>query len=240
MSSIDELVRTRSTAAKAQSLPVASRSSSRLRRRVSSSASRRMFWKSTAIFVHATSRPRTGLGARPFQASADRMSEAVNSAVFSGGRVDIRLCSLPRTAAESGRSVVVATTQTQFTRLYFPQVARDSRTARSGKQANALFAIGFDLQCDPEYATYRAQLADRRAVVAIARARAAASRAALIRRRLAPAATSSPLVLPATCCGEWLKQGFDRVAASAARDRARRSASWRRRWPPAALRASGA
>jgi hypothetical protein len=50
-----------------------------------------MFWKSTAIFVQATSIPRTGLGARPVQASAERMSDAVNSAVLSGGSDDIQL-----------------------------------------------------------------------------------------------------------------------------------------------------
>src|SRR6185437_12739963 len=74
---------------KAQSLAVASRNSSRLRRTHSSTVSRRMFWKSTAIFVHATSIPRTGLEALPLQASAERMSEAVNSAGLSGGRIDI-------------------------------------------------------------------------------------------------------------------------------------------------------
>ena len=46
-----------------------------------------MFWKSTAILVQTTSIPTTGLGARPVQASADRMSEAVKSAGLSGGAV---------------------------------------------------------------------------------------------------------------------------------------------------------
>ena len=46
-----------------------------------------MFWKSTAILVQTTSMPSTGLGARPVQASAERMSDAVKSAGLSGGGV---------------------------------------------------------------------------------------------------------------------------------------------------------
>ena len=48
-----------------------------------------MFWKSTAILVQTTSMPSTGLGVRPVQASAERMSEAVKSAGLSGGGVVI-------------------------------------------------------------------------------------------------------------------------------------------------------
>ena len=77
---------------KAQSAPLAPRSSSRLRFRHSSTPSRRMFWKSTAILVQTTSIPRTGLGVRPVQASAARMSEAVKSAGLSGGGVVIEPC----------------------------------------------------------------------------------------------------------------------------------------------------
>ncbi len=84
----DPAHRDRARARKAQSGPVASRSSSRLRRRQSSTASRRMFWKSTAILVQRpTSMPDRGLGCRPVQASAERMSEAVKSAGLSGGRL---------------------------------------------------------------------------------------------------------------------------------------------------------
>ena len=53
----------------------------------SSTVSRRMFWKSTAILVQTTSMPTTGLAARPVQASAERMSDAVKSAGLSGGGV---------------------------------------------------------------------------------------------------------------------------------------------------------
>jgi hypothetical protein len=46
--------------------------------------------------VQATSMPTTGLAVRPFHASADKMSEAVNSDVLSGGKVDIRLTNSPQ------------------------------------------------------------------------------------------------------------------------------------------------
>ena len=90
-----------SAARKAQSAPVAPRNSSRLRRMHSSMPSRRMFWKSTAILVQTTSIPTKGLDYRPVQASAERMSDAVKSAGFSGGGVviDLRPPTNPRKRA---------------------------------------------------------------------------------------------------------------------------------------------
>src|SRR5262245_17519102 len=89
-----------------------------------------MFWKSTAIFVQATSRPSTGLGVRPFQASADKMSEAVNSDVLSVGKLDIRCDLSPGYDANSDRGRwPLATTHDTVHGLCFPRIAADSRTA---------------------------------------------------------------------------------------------------------------
>src|SRR3954471_3806721 len=99
-----------------------------------------MFWKSTAIFVHATSSPRTGRGARPVHASADRMSEAVNSAGLSGG-TDIK--------RESSRIVERSVTDSSSERCdavgfrvvrgdFLTSCARFSHTD-GGTQANLLF-----------------------------------------------------------------------------------------------------
>src|SRR6185312_13120208 len=102
-----------------------------------------MFWKSTAILVQATSMPSTGLAVRPFHASADKISEAVNSDVLSGGSVDIRLLTLPRECRESERGwTVIATTQNTVHGQYYPEGRAGFWHSSKGKQANVLSPLG--------------------------------------------------------------------------------------------------
>src|SRR5690349_15855756 len=98
-----------------------------------------MFWKSTAIFVQATSRPSTGLVVRPFHASADKMSEAVNSDVLSGGRIDIRCVLSPvRPQILAVRWPPATTHDTVHGYLFSVDCARFSHS-HVRTQANSLF-----------------------------------------------------------------------------------------------------
>src|SRR5579872_7143706 len=82
----------------------------------------------------------------PFQASAERISDAVNSADFSGGRLDMRpVTSRPLVAAyprAAPRGVPVASLWTVSGCGLLTSYARFSHTY-SGTQANVLFVQGF-------------------------------------------------------------------------------------------------
>jgi hypothetical protein len=103
--------------------------------------------------------PRTGLAVRLFHESADKMSEAVNSDVLSGGgKVDIRRFlspTLPGILAGAGHN---ATTHDTVHGQYFPQARAGFWHSLEGKQANVLFALGFNPMSAVPEQTYRAQL----------------------------------------------------------------------------------
>ncbi len=127
-------------------------------RRVSSTCGRRMFWKSTAILVHATSRPRTGFGSSPIPGvrGQDVRSRELRCLIGRQGRHPTSF--LPRDCRgfwQGGRQV--ATTHDTVHGQYFPQSRAGFWHSPEGKQANVLSTLGFNPYDRVKQATYRAQ-----------------------------------------------------------------------------------